>query len=92
MGLEQSLQRLLVRPNFYNQCELWRGRKQRKDLLCNVYDGNVWKEFQSFHDSPFLFEEGNLAVMINFDLLEFCMFGHICGIACTQLLLYCKFT
>ena len=35
-----------------------------------MYDGNVWKEFQSYRDSPFLSEEGNLAVMMNFDFFQ----------------------
>ena len=42
------------------------GEAENKD----VYDGNVWKEFQSFRGSPFLSEEGNLAGMMNFDFFQ----------------------
>ena len=39
---------------FHVECELWRNRSVQPNVLRDVYDGNVWKEFQSFRGVPFL--------------------------------------
>ena len=70
VGLDQSLQHLLDKPDFYNQCEIWRSRERRDGVLCDVYDGKVWGDFQCFDDKPFLSEEGNLALMMNMDFFQ----------------------
>ena len=70
VGLDQSLQYLLDRPNFYSQCELWQKRETKCGIFCDVYDGNIWKEFQSYNECPFLSKEGNLALMMNMDFFQ----------------------
>lgn len=67
IGLDQSLQLLLDRPDFYNQCEQRRSNRPRDGMFYDVYDGEVWKEFQSYNGSPFLSEPLNFALMMNMD-------------------------
>ena len=39
-------------------------------IFRDVYDGNVWKDFQGCDDKPFLSEEGNFALMMNTDFFQ----------------------
>ena len=67
VGLDQSLQLLLNRPDFVNQCEQWRSVRPRDGILYDVYDGHIWKEFQCYSDHPFLSEQLNFGLMMNMD-------------------------
>ena len=42
-------------------------------IFRDVYDGNVWKDFQCCDDKPFLSEEGNFALMMNMDFFQYSM-------------------
>ena len=70
IGLDQSLQQILDRPDMYSLCEVWRARNQKEGVLQDVYDGRVWNEFQCFDGNPFLSESGNLALMMNMDFFQ----------------------
>ena len=35
-------------------CEQWRFRNMPNDLLGDVFDGRVWKEFRVINEKPFL--------------------------------------
>lgn len=70
LNIDISLQSFLDRPDFYNQCEHWRAREQQDDVFNDVYDGNIWKEFQQHNGSPFLSEPGNYALMMNLDFFQ----------------------
>ena len=50
----EELEKFLLRENFASNCELWRNREMRGGLLADVYDGNLWKEFQTGNGMPFL--------------------------------------
>ena len=39
-------------------------------MLCDVYDGKVWNDFQSYNGCPFLSELRNLPVMMNMDFFQ----------------------
>ena len=39
-------------------------------MLCDVYDGKVWKHFLSYNDHPFLSEQGNFVAMMNMDFFQ----------------------
>ena len=43
----EELEKFLLRNNFASNCELWRKREVAEGLLANVYDVNLWKEFQT---------------------------------------------
>ena len=70
LGLKVSLQRLLLRPDFSSDCELWRSRQIDEGVLSDVYDGKVWSDFQSYGGQPFLSEPGNFALMLNMDFFQ----------------------
>ena len=70
LGLEASLQLLLDKPNFYNDCEHWRHRVSTHGELSDIYDGKVWKHFLNYESKPFLSEAGNLGLLLNFDFFQ----------------------
>ena len=40
------------------------------DLLADVYDGNLWREFQTVNGMPFLQKPRNYGFMLNFDFFQ----------------------
>lgn len=70
LGVDVHLQMLLNRSDFFSNCELWRKRKEEAGILSDVYDGQVWKDFQNFNNEPFLSEPGNYALMLNLDFFQ----------------------
>ncbi len=69
MNLVSSFERLLERPSFYSLCEEWRSRPQT-DLMNDIYDGEIWKDFQNFDGKPFLSEPFSFGFMINVDWFQ----------------------
>ena len=70
VGLDHSLQLLLDRPDFFNQCEQWRSRSPKDGMLYDVYNGKVWKDFQSYGGRSFLSEQLNFGLMMNVDFFQ----------------------
>lgn len=68
-SLQTSLQTLLLCPGFYSKCQLWCSRPPH-DLLEDVYDGNIWKEFQHIMGSPFLTLPFAFAFILNVDWFQ----------------------
>ena len=62
-----SLRSLVKRKGFLNACELWRLRSVPQNTLCDIYDGQVWKDFQFVSGTPFLAAPHNLGLMLNID-------------------------
>ena len=48
-------------------CEQWRERQLEDDIIADVYDGNIWKDFLKFKGDNFLNGPRNLAFAINVD-------------------------
>ena len=69
-SIVQSLQSLISRPNFLTNCEEWRHRINDTELLCDIYDGRVWKEFLVVDGKPFLSEPHNFAYSLNIDWFQ----------------------
>ena len=42
----------------------------RGGLLADVYDGNLWREFQTVNGTPFLQKPRNYGFMLNFDFFN----------------------
>ena len=57
--ISEALQDCIKRPNFIQQCELWRSRKVQVGTL---YNGKVWKESDQ---TPFLSVPYNFALALN---------------------------
>lgn len=67
--LKSSLEILVNRENFEDKCEMWRKRHTQDSMMQDVYDGNIWKDFNGRkHD--FLTQEGNYALMLNVDWFQ----------------------
>lgn len=66
-SLTESLQELLLRPGFFEMCEEWR---KYKNPSADIYDGNIWKEFQIIAEQPFLSLPYNFALHLNVDWFQ----------------------
>ena len=49
---------------------MWRKRVTTEGTLADIYDGQVWKDFQTYEGRLFLSEPHNLAVMLNCDWFQ----------------------
>ena len=65
-----SLQAMLVRPDFLRSCEKWRNRSVQEGVLEDIYDGLIWKEFMVYDRKPFLSVPFNFALSLNIDWLQ----------------------
>jgi len=65
-----DLEKLLLRNNFAASCELWRERHMEDGMLADVYDGKLWKEFQTVNGIDFLKNRRNYGFMLNFDFFQ----------------------
>ena len=66
----QSLFSSLKKMLNTEKCQILRDQFQQsngKEKLKDIYDGKIWKEFQSVNGKPFLSEEDNYALMLNVD-------------------------
>jgi len=61
---------LLNRPGFEDLCERWRSRGVPPGYLGDVYDGSVWRDFQSVDGKPFLSTKNNYALSIFVDWFQ----------------------
>ena len=68
-SLKESLQTLLMHPGFYSECQLWRNRSTG-NFLEEVYDGQIWKEFQHSKGAPFLALPFAFAYILNIDWFQ----------------------
>ena len=66
----EELEKFVQRQNFASNCELWRKREVGEQILADVYDGNLWKEFQTVHGVDFLKRPRNYGFMLNFDFFQ----------------------
>lgn len=69
-SLIESLQELLLRPNFFTNCEHWRKRSFKPDTLSDVYDGQLWRDFLYYDGKPFLAAPFNFALSLNVDWFQ----------------------
>ncbi len=58
------------RPDFALKCELWRKRDVPRNFLADIFDGNVWKDWQYVEGQPFLASPNNFAFMLNVDWFQ----------------------
>ena len=61
----QSLHDLCSRTGFLEKCELWRKNNNKTNVLTDIYDGQVWKDFSSFFEEPH-----NIGLMLNIDWFQ----------------------
>ena len=56
---------VLSRADLLEQCEHWRSRNIPENILADIYDGRVWKEFLTYKGRAFLANEHNIALIMN---------------------------
>ena len=66
-SVSESLRMLVDRKGFLTHCENWRLRRVPSSTMCDIYDGQIWKDFQCINGVPFLAVHHNLALMLNID-------------------------
>ena len=68
----ESLRVLVKRLDFTAHCELWRQREVRSvaQVVCDVFDGRIWRDFQNNDGVPFLATPRNYAFMLNVDWMQ----------------------
>ena len=71
----ESLKRLLLRPGFVNLCESTRKNFTDISCLCDVYHGQIWRDFLQFDGKELLALPLTYAFMMNIDWFE--PFEHI---------------
>ena len=69
-SITDSLTTILRRPNYVNHCEHWRLRNIPEGMLCDTYDGQVWKDFLNYNGKPFFSQPHNIALMLNCDWFQ----------------------
>ena len=68
-NIQSTLQEFLLCPQFYLRCQQWRTRPTNC-LLSEVYDGQVWKQFQCIQGVPFLAAQFTFAFALNVDWFQ----------------------
>lgn len=63
----KSLSILLNKPGYVDLCEKWRQRSMDHEMLGDVYDGNVWKSFNSEEYNNFLEIPHSYLLTLNVD-------------------------
>ena len=49
------------------ECELWRQCVTPRNVMTDVYDANVWKEFRHLDNHPYLVYPSNFCLSLNID-------------------------
>ena len=74
-SIKSSLETFVNREDFEDKCESWRYRHTQENVLHDIYDGMIWKDFNG-RKYNFLTEEGNYGLMLNVDWFQ--PFKHTC--------------
>lgn len=69
-SLKNSIQQLAKRKGFLANCEKWRDRQVPDGYVCDIYDGLVWKQFNSPDDYNFLTSSRCYLLTMNVDWFE----------------------
>ena len=69
-SLKSALKWCVSRPDFEKKCEEWRSRVIPEDVMTEIYDGRIWKEFCDPEKYNFLNHPNNYALMLNVDLFQ----------------------
>ena len=68
--LKDSIERLVRKEGFLEICEHWRKRAVPEGCLCDVYEGNIWKKFNSSDKNNFLQSPHCYLMSMNVDWFE----------------------
>ena len=68
--LKHSIERLVRKEGFLEKCEQWRKRAVPEGYLCDIYEGNIWKKFNSSEKNNFLHSPHCYLLSMNVDWFE----------------------
>ena len=68
-SLKENLQVFVNREGFEKKCETWRRRIVKDDVLSDIFDGDIWKDFNG-KKYNFFTTERNYGVMLNVDWFQ----------------------
>jgi len=76
--LETAVTNLINRKGFTDLCEQWRTRSESipDGLLCDIYDSQIWQDFQTVNGSKLLESRFNICFTLNVDWFQ--PFTHTC--------------
>ena len=69
-SLIDQVEGLLKRPGVPEMCEQWRERQVDDNIVADVYDGSIWRDFLKYRGTDFLNARRNLAFAINVDWFQ----------------------
>ncbi|EIE90275.1 hypothetical protein RO3G_14986 [Rhizopus delemar RA 99-880] len=71
-SIVSTLKKFMCRPGFVDSLLKWKSRPQQQNLMLDVYDGNVWKQFGSVNGGlPFVQQSDcNIMLTINMDWFQ----------------------
>lgn len=68
-SLKESVHRLVKKRGFEELCNNWRNQSSSEDILSDVYNGNIWKDFNG-RKYDFFTEQRNFGLMLNVDWFQ----------------------
>ena len=74
-SLKSCMQSFSMRPEVFQQCDHWRKRTtladgSSPDVIKDLYDGRLWKEFMTVDGLPFLIAPYTYALALNIDWFQ----------------------
>ncbi|XP_068678691.1 uncharacterized protein [Montipora foliosa] len=69
-SVKKTLQEFLKRPGFADKCEQYKKHPRDINLLGDVYDGRVWKNFKNGKGEPFFDAPNTFGCMLNLDWFQ----------------------
>ena len=70
-SLSKSMQNLLLRKEFILNCSLWKHKQSSSnEIVADIYDGRIWKEFQVYNGDHFLDKDYSFAFILNVDWFQ----------------------
>ena len=74
--LFSSIRHLVLQPDFVSLCQHWKTRSAELTYMSDVYDGQIWKDFQVVEGQPFLSCETSLGLGLILNVDWFQPFKH----------------
>ena len=70
-GIKNGITLLLRKPKFWEHCDRWKKHcSTMHNAYSDIYDGQVWKDFQKFEGKSFLKDTCTLGLMLNCDWFQ----------------------
>ena len=68
--VKKTLEEFLKRPGFGEKCEEFKKEPRDPELLGDIYDGRIWKNFKNAEGEPFFDCPNTFGCMLNLDWFQ----------------------